>query len=68
MCMDITTAVAGKILDAKHAEATTAITNLLAIAETAIEQGDADAARDCLAEVAELQAFKARIESCWIAA
>ena len=53
-------------LDRLHAENNTAITNLLGMAERAVERGDVKGARIMLTEAEPYQADNAYIEACWI--
>lgn len=52
--------------DRRHAENDTAITNLLGMAERAVERGDVEGTRIMLAEAKPYQTVNARIEACWI--
>lgn len=53
-------------LDAVHEDARVAVVNLCSIAETALDMGDVDGARYCLAEIAKHEATMTSIEACWI--
>jgi hypothetical protein len=57
--------VARKI-DARHLALRVAITNLCAIADTMLDQGDVAGAADVLVQIREAQAERDRIESCWV--
>jgi len=54
------------MLDRMHAENDTAITNLLGMAERAVERGDVEGARIMLTEAKPYQTVNAHIEACWI--